>query len=55
MTREEAKILYTPKSTYNMKMRFVDKIYTDFEKQLEEAKAQGFREAVKEMDKMNLR
>lgn len=31
MTREEAKELYTPKSTYPMKMRFIDKIYDDFE------------------------
>lgn len=34
MTREEAKQLYTPKSTYNEKMYFVDKIYDDFEAQL---------------------
>lgn len=31
MTREEAKELYTPKSTYPMKMSFIDKIYDDFE------------------------
>jgi len=31
MTREEAKELYTPKSTYHMKMHFIDKIYDDFE------------------------
>ena len=33
MTREEAKELYTPKSTYHMKMYFIDKIYDDFENQ----------------------
>ncbi len=33
ITREEAKQLYTPKSTYPMKMRFINKIYDSFENQ----------------------
>ena len=34
MTRSEAKELYTPKSTYAMKMRFIDKIYNDHKSEL---------------------
>ena len=37
---------------FNEVLGFVLKMQEDFEKQLEDAKAQGFREAVKEMDKM---
>ncbi len=38
MTREEAKKLYTPKSTYLMKMKFVDKIFDDFEAEIKQLK-----------------
>jgi len=32
ITREDAKKLYAPKSTYAMKMHFIDKIYDDVER-----------------------
>ncbi len=53
MTREEA-LTHTNKShTQELsKKDLVNKIYDDFEKQLEDAKAQGFREAIKEMGKV---
>ncbi len=34
------------------KNKLLDEIYADFKAELEDAKAQGFREAVKEMDKV---
>ena len=43
MTREQAKDLYTPKSTYPMKMDFIDKIYDDFDTLLVRRKAQNKR------------
>jgi len=45
MTREEAKELYTPKSTYHMKMHFIDKIYDDFDKELDKARKEGYKAA----------
>lgn len=42
MTREEAKELYTPKSTYHMKMHFIDKIYDDFKEELDKARREGY-------------
>ena len=53
MTREKMDVLYTdtsPQMECYPKWQ-VDKILNDFKIQLEEARAQGFREAVKEMDK----